>query len=150
MVPASANWAGPKRPPRFSPTCSQTYAPSEKAFVAGLAAARQLRALQRTDDAEAIYAALIEKYPKRNDLDKLLNEWAVMHHAAKNYDRSDAIYRRIVAEHPDSPLADDARLNLAISDLIAGKTTEARQKFQQLESDKKRPRKRFAKRRCIV
>ncbi|TWU06800.1 tol-pal system protein YbgF [Symmachiella macrocystis] len=115
----------------------QAYAPSDKAFVAGLAAARQLRASQRIDDADAMYAALTKKYPQRDDMDKLLNEWTVMLHAAKHYERSDAICRRIVAEHLDSPLANDARLQLAISDLIAGKLAEARPAFQQLESNPK-------------
>ncbi len=114
----------------------EMYAPSDKAFVSGLAAARRFRALKRIDDADGMYDALLKKYPQREDLDQLLNEWAVMHYVAENFQRADAIYRRIVQEYPDSKRANDARLNLAISDLLAGKYAEARTQLKPLVADK--------------
>lgn len=110
----------------------ETYAPADKAFVAGLAAARQLRALKRIDEADKIYDSLVKRYPSRKDLVQLLNEWAIMHHNATNYEQADAISRKIIKDHADAPLADEARLNLAISDFINGKLVDARSQLRAL------------------
>ncbi len=115
----------------------QNYGPSDKGFLAGLEAARHFRAkpLNRIDDADSMYQAVIKKYPNREDGDQLLREWAVMHYNAENYQRSDALYRQLLQQYPDSQFAADARLDLGISDLLAGKMASARELFQALLND---------------
>lgn len=112
----------------------ETYAPDDKAFTAGLSAARQLRALNKIEEAEKVYASLAKTYPDRDDLTLLLNEWAVMHHTTEDFERRDLLYQRIVNEFPNSPQADDARLGLAISDMIAGELEKARPKLEALRA----------------
>jgi len=111
------------------------YEASPKTFVAGLAAARQYRELGQIKEADRMYAAVSKQFPKREDLDQLLDEWSVMHHIAENYEQSDAINRRIVEDFPDSPKAVEARLNLAVSDGFAGRFDDARIKFQAVIAD---------------
>ena len=106
-------------------------------YRAGLQAARLHRKVKRAKEADAVYEELVKRFPKPQQLDQLLDEWALLNYDAGRFERSDAIFRRIVAETPDSPLADNARLSLAESDLIAERLDAARQAFEQLlASDK--------------
>ena len=106
-------------------------------YRAGLQAARLHRKAKRVKEADAEYEELVKRFPKLQRLDQLLDEWALLNYDAGRFDRSDAIFRRIVAETPDSELADNARLSLAESDLIAERMEPARQAFEQLlASDK--------------
>jgi TolA-binding protein len=47
------------------------------------------------------------------------------------------LFRRLMKEYPDSDRADDARLNLAESDYMAGRTDAAEREFRALESNPK-------------
>lgn len=126
----------------------KTYGPAEPAppgadqqeplifpYLAGLQAARMLSTLDRTADADAAYEAVASRFPKAVHLDRLLNEWALLNYAAKSYERADEIFRRLVKDTPASDLADNARLSLAESDLIASRFDQARAEFAKLADD---------------
>lgn len=104
-------------------------------YRAGLQWARALRTMQKIKEADVAYESLLRKYPKPTQLDKLLDEWALLNYEAENYARADEIFQRLVNEVPNSSLADDARLSLAESELVAGHVDAARQAFQRLLSN---------------
>lgn len=106
--------------------------PLEFSYKAGLQAARILSKLNKLDEADAAYGELLKRFPQPADLDKRLDEWAIFNYRHEKFERSDAIWRRLVAETPQSPLVNSARLSLAESDLFAGKFEEARQAFEEL------------------
>lgn len=125
-----------------------TYGPAEPAppgadqkeplifpYLAGLQAARMLGKLDKPAEADPAYAAVAARFPKAAHLDRLLNEWALLNYAAGSFDRADEIFRRLVSETPASDLADNARLSLAESDLIAGRFDQARAEFSRLADD---------------
>lgn len=106
-------------------------------YRAGLQAARLQRKAKRVDEADAAYEALVKRFPKLQRFDQLLDEWALLNYDANRFDRADAIFKRIVDETPDSDLADNARLSLAESDLVANRLALAKKAFEDLlASDK--------------
>lgn len=109
-------------------------------YRAGLQSARLQRKAKRVKEADAAYEELTRRFPKPEHLDQLFDEWALLNYDAGHFDRADAIFRRIVTETPNSDLADNARLSLAESDLVAGtqaRMDAARQEFEKLlASDK--------------
>ncbi|MCH7988233.1 MAG: tetratricopeptide repeat protein [Planctomycetes bacterium] len=107
------------------------------AYRSGLQAARTLRMLNRVKEADAAYEQLLKRFPHPKDLDNRLDEWALLNYEAKNYDRSDEIFRRLLKETPQSVLADNARFSLAESDLNAGRLKAAQQAFRKIEADSK-------------
>ena len=111
--------------------------PDQFAFLAGVQAARTRAALKEPEVADVAYEAVLAKFPKAKDLDKLLDEWALMNLKAERFDRSDAVFRMLVEKTPDSPLADNARMSLAESDFIAGKLLDAKKVFQELSTSPK-------------
>ncbi len=113
------------------------FAPSRYAMLAGLQAARTLFQLKKIEAVNQAYEALLLKFPKTDNLDKILDEWALINYEAEQFEKSDAIFRRLVKETPDSDLADNARLSLAESDLIAGKLPEAAKAFDELQASPK-------------
>lgn len=115
----------------------ESYSPGQFGYLAGLEAARTLRRLNKVEEADAAYAKLLVKFPKPENLDKLLEEWALMNYDAERYARSDELFKRLLAETPNSDVADNARFNLAESDLLAGKIDAAKAAFQQLEQNPK-------------
>ncbi|QDU48071.1 tol-pal system protein YbgF [Gimesia panareensis] len=119
----------------------QQFAPSRYAMLSGLQAARTLFQLKKIDEVNKAYTALLEKFPKPDNLDKILDEWALINYEAEQFDQSDAIFRRLVKETPDSELADNARLSLAESDLIAGKLDAAAKEFEALQGSDKSDQK---------
>lgn len=118
-------------------TAFAKFSPGKYGYLCGLEAARTYRRLKNIEGADAAYKQLLEKFPKPDNLDKLLNEWAQANYDAERYARSDEIFQRLVSEFPDSEVADDARFFLAESDLDAGKVDEAKKVFQQLEQNPK-------------
>ena len=117
------------------------FAPSRYAMLSGLQAARTLFQLKKIDEVNKAYEALLTKFPKPDNLDKILDEWALINYEAEMFDESDAIFRRLVKETPDSDLADNARLSLAESDLIAGKLDAAAKEFDALQASEKSDQK---------
>ena len=115
----------------------ESYSPGRYGFLAGLEAARTLRRLNKIEDADAAYAKVFVKFPKPENLDKLLEEWALMNYEAERFPRADEIFKRLIAEVPDSDVADNARFNLAESELLAGKIDDAKGAFRQLEQSPK-------------
>lgn len=107
------------------------------AFRSGLQAARTYRQDGQIDAADQTYAAVLTKFPQPKNLDRLLDEWALLNYDAERFDRADEIFRRLVKETPDSDLADNAALSLAESDLIANRLDAARQAFEQLRNNPK-------------
>ena len=118
----------------------QQYAPSHYAYLSGLQTARILRKQAKTAEADAAYAELLKAFPKPDNLDKVLDEWALLRYEAKDFKQADELFRRLVEEVPDSELADNARYSLAESDLAAGRLEDARKVFDDLsKSDKSDP-----------
>lgn len=115
----------------------EKFAPSRYAYLAGLQAARVLGQLKKVEEADAAYTKLLEKFPKPENLDKLFDEWALLNYEAERFARADEIFKRLIAETPNSDLADNARFSLAESDLIAGKIDDAKAAFRKLEQDPK-------------
>jgi TolA-binding protein len=115
----------------------EAYSPGRYGFLAGLETARTLRRLNKIDEADAAYAKLFVKFPKPENLDKLLEEWALLNYEAERFPRADELFKRLIAEVPDSDVADNARFNLAESDLLAGKIDVAKAAFGQLEQSPK-------------
>ena len=129
---------------RFAPeepaaSGSEAGGPLRNAYLAGLQRARVLRMQKKTDEADAAYAALTEKFPKPRNLDELLDEWALLHYEAGDYEKSDAIFRRIVAETPNSPAAANAKLSLAESALFDGRADEAKRDLEALSNGETTP-----------
>lgn len=106
-------------------------------YRAGLQSARLHRREKRVKEADTAYEELLKRFPKPDRLDQLLDEWALLNYDAARYERADAIFRRIVDETPESDLADNARLSLAESDLIAERLEVARKAFEELLASEK-------------
>lgn len=102
-------------------------------YLAGLQRARLLGEGGQTAETDAAYAELLKAYPKPDDLDRVLDEWAMLHYSAQNFAKADEIFRRLIMEAPQSELADNARLSLAESALLSGKVEEAQREFAELE-----------------
>lgn len=126
----------------------ENYSPGNYGYLAGLETARTQRRLNKPSEADAAYEKLLTKFPKPENLDKLFDEWALLNYEAGRFERSDAIFKRLIAETPNSELADNARFSLAESDLlssvnpddgsvIVAKLEAAKAAFQKLEQDPK-------------
>lgn len=125
----------------------ERYSPGIYGYLSGLEAARTLRRLDKAAEADAAYEKLLVKFPKPQNLDKLFDEWALLNYNAGRFERSDAIFKRLIAETPASDLVDNARFSLAESDLLssvnpdgsvnAAKLDAAKAAFQKLEQDPK-------------
>lgn len=131
---AAFNRFAPKEP---AATGAESEGPLRNAYLSGLQLARVLRLQIKVAEADAAYAALTEKFPKPRNLDELLEEWALLHYEAEDYPKSDAIFRRLIDEAPESPLAANARLSLAESAVFAGRFDEAKPDLEALEADEK-------------
>lgn len=126
----------------------ENYSPGNYGYLSGLEAARTLRRLNKAAEADTAYEKLLAKFPKPQNLDKLFDEWALLNYEAGRFERSDQIFKRLIAEVPASDLADNARFSLAESDLlssvnpddgsvIVAKLESAKAAFQKLEQDPK-------------
>ena len=115
-----------------APAGAELQPPFEFSYKAGLQVARMLSKQDKVTEADAAYEDLLKRFPQTADLDKRLDEWAIFNYRHERFERSDAIWRRLVAEAPRSPLVNSAKLSLAESDLFAGKFEEARQSFEEL------------------
>ena len=105
---------------------------TRRAFEAGLAAAQLLEADGKIDEADSVYSRLAQRFPKARGIDEVLERWAFLNLEANKTDRSDALFRRLYTEHPDSDRADNARLQLAESLFVAGDLEQAHSVFQAL------------------
>lgn len=99
--------------------------------------ARTAADLNQQDVAERLYEAAfreLKRHPvdKQVQLEKLIFEWANLSYKQGKYERSDEIFRLLVAERPNTPEADTARMALGESAYQAEKYNEARELFSQL------------------
>lgn len=94
----------------------RAYPKSKSAATAALARARLLAGSRQAGAADA-FAGYVEAYVKSDDpgSDAILAEWAAALIEAGRTTESDKVSRRLLEQFPDSPLAADARLNLAVS-----------------------------------
>ncbi|MCA8983908.1 MAG: tetratricopeptide repeat protein [Planctomycetaceae bacterium] len=95
---------------------------------------RQLGNIERSSAAYRLAHRELGKQPRerQQNLDKLLDEWALLHYESSQFDEADAIFRLLIEARPDSDRADDARLSLAESAYVAGKLAEARKMLEAL------------------
>ncbi len=119
-------------PAESAPPGAELQAPGLFAYRAGLQAARVYRQLKQVDPADKGYAAVLEKFPKPQHLDKLLDEWALLNYEANRFEQADVLFARLLRETPESDLADNAKLSLAESDLLADRLDKARAAFDEL------------------
>lgn len=98
----------------------------------GLESARILKAMNKIAEADLAYQLVIERFPNLPALDRLLSEWAVMNANANRFERSDAIFQRLLKENPSSLYAANARLSLAESAILSGDSANARVQLQTL------------------
>ncbi len=106
--------------------------PARFAFLAGIQAARTKAMLKEPEVADVAYEVVLAKFPKVKDLDKLLDEWALMNLKAERFERSDEVFQMLIETVPESPLVDNARLSLAESDFVGGKLLDSKKAFQEL------------------
>ncbi|WP_437230910.1 tetratricopeptide repeat protein [Planctomicrobium sp. SH661] len=114
----------------------------KNAYRSNKGAARVARELNEIAVADQLYDAAYKELKTQPaddqvEMDLLINEWADLSYNAKNYDRSDELYRLLIQERPDSPLADDAGLILAESLRFGGKKEEAIEAFRRLADNPK-------------
>lgn len=107
------------------------------AYYCAKEAARAFRDLNNVDAADEAYAAAfrelgLQPVSERQVLDKLLDEWAMLHYEAEDYARADELLRKLVVEFPNSDRADDAQLILAQSDFLADRAEEARERLESI------------------
>lgn len=111
---------------------AETKPPLEYSYKAGRWIAVLLTAEKKLDEANAAYEALLKRFPKPADLDKRLYEWAFLNHDNQRYEQADVIWKRLLAETPNSPHANEAKVNLADSAFDANRIEEARTAFVEL------------------
>ncbi len=127
----------------------ETFGQSEYAFRAGQQSGKLLADLARSDEGldpkqmvnvDRVFAKLIERFPKHNDAAKILDRWAMLNVEAERFEQADATFLKLVTDYPTSPLAYNARLSLAESDLVSnqpGKLGSARAAFVVLSMEPK-------------
>jgi len=95
------------------------YGKSEFAFSAALQKARLLGGSDRLAEANQAFATAYNQFPEESNRDGLLDEWALLNYRQKNFAEADRIFAKLVQDYPNSLLADNARLSLAESALVA-------------------------------
>lgn len=108
---------------------ARDYRTSEFAFLAARRAARLLAMDNKIPEAHNAYDSLLKQFPKADDRDELMYEWAGMHADAGQFQKADTLYKQLITQHPRSPLVTNARFSLAESDLVAGRLTQAQNAF---------------------
>lgn len=116
---------------------AETSPPLRYAYDAGRQAARGLQKLGKSEEADAIWAAVATRFPAAADADKVLDEWAWMHSSDGRFDKADIVHRQLLAQFPDSPFAGQARLSLAESQLEAGEIAAAQSEFEAIVADQR-------------
>jgi TolA-binding protein len=127
-------------PEGAAPASPEQHERAYNAFRSWKEAARTFAELRQIPSADEAYEAAYEQLRRQpverlQELDHLLNEWALLHYNNKDYERSDELFRLLISESPKSEWADDARLLLAESEFFADKFEAARTSFRQIVSD---------------
>ena len=95
----------------------------------GIRRGRILMELEELEAADAMFSAVLQRFPRNPRMDRVLDDWASRHYDAERFERADQIYRRLVSEYPTSVLSWNARVVLAESTLLAGRPRDARTQF---------------------
>lgn len=122
----------PKEP---APAGAEVSGTGRHAYLSGLQLARVLRLQGDVAKSDAAYAAVVKAFPKPANLDHLLEEWALLHYEAEDFEKSDALYQRLLDEVPNSPRAANARLILAESAMMNGDLTGATEAVSRIAED---------------
>ena len=125
------------------PTSEDDIEAATNAYRCGKGAVRLLRELGRIEEADAAYAstytALIALPPDRQtELDRFINEWALLSYENRRFDRSDELFELLIEKCPDSDLADEARLYLAEGRYFAGQVDEGEPGFSSSQTIRRR------------
>ncbi len=117
-------------------------AQSAEAYRCARGAARAYAEAGDLAAADTGYAAAfrelkLQPADQQQELDLLINEWALVNYKAGQFERSDELFRKLIQERPDSDWSDDARLLLAESDFFADRLEPARQAFRELAADER-------------
>jgi len=102
---------------------------SDHVLQSGIRRGRLLLELEEFDAADSMFESVLRRFAGNPRLDRVLDDWATRYYDSERFERADQIYRRLVAEHPSSPLSWNARVVLAESTLLAGRPREARSQF---------------------
>jgi len=122
------------------------------AYRAAREAARIYRQQKKVDQSAEAYRIAYEELRKqpenrRTELDKLLDEWALLHYESEQFALADQVFEILLKETPNSDRADDALLSLAESDFVDGEIESARQRLDMLLEQKQIDE--FVKRRAL-
>lgn len=105
---------------------------SDHVFQAGWRTGRLQFDLDEPAGADRSFTTLLQRFAKHPRADRALDDWATQHYEAERFERADALFARLVAEYPASPLSWNARVILAESELLADRLGPAREQFQQV------------------
>ena len=122
-----------------SPTAAERTA-GYNAYRCAKGAARAWRDLAKVQESDAAYQLAYEELKRQpvdqqGELDKLINEWALLSYEAERFERSDELFTLLLSERPGSSLADDARLYLGESAFFANRPDEAQELFEAVLAD---------------
>jgi len=100
-------------------------------------AARAFRLQKQNDASDKAYQTAVASLKglsieEQVNLDKLYDEWALLHYESGEYAKADVIYEKLLSDCPTSSRADDALLVLAESDFINGDVDRSRTRFELL------------------
>lgn len=129
------------QPQEIEPADSAELTITTNVYQMSKQAARIARENNETARADRYYATSVDALSslpaeRRGDLDKLLNEWALLAYESEQFDRSDELFTRLLRETPNSSFSDDATLYLGESDFFAGRVDKARETFSKLSTSK--------------
>ncbi|QDT38755.1 tol-pal system protein YbgF [Stratiformator vulcanicus] len=125
------------RPEKPAPAEFEQDTALRNVYLSGLQLARNLRTAGKLEDASEAYKDVLDAFPEPRNLDRLLDEWALLHYEAGDYDRADELFVRLIAARPNSPVADNARLSLAESEIAAGRLDKASEMLSELATSAK-------------
>lgn len=131
---AAQQFSQAEKMPPLSETDAEVGRNAYRSQKGGARVARELHDISLADQLyTAAYKELkTQPVTEQTEMDLLINEWADLSYHAKDFQRSDELYRLLVQERPRSPLADDAQLILAESLRFGGQKEEAINAFRQL------------------
>lgn len=107
------------------------------AYEAAREAARAWLRLAKVENSNQAYNVAYKELKllpdeKQKNIDRLLDEWALLNYNQQKYAESDRIYQLLIKENPNSDRADDAKLILAESEFEAGRIANAQKSFREL------------------
>lgn len=116
------------------------YPKSDRAGPATLARARLLVKSKRPEDAAEVFSSYVRDFSggsgnSSEGLDTVLAEWGWALLDAGKTAEADRAFTRLLNEHPNSPRADDARLNLAESAYLAKQYDEVARLLEPLVAE---------------